>query len=264
MSEQSPNPAVGSGQLAGRVAIVTGAAGGVGSGAARRYADEGASVVLTDISGPAVEAVAAEIRERGGEAFAIACDIADPEQIAAVVAATVQRYGTVDILANIAQGGLDQHKLLEEATAEQALYAYRTGPLQSMLFMQHCLPIMKEKGYGRVINTASGAAVHPTPGFSTYSMAKGAVMSLTRVASQEWGRYGIVTNTFLPVAKTPGFDLTEQGRAAAKQLVTMVPVGRFGTPYEDVSPLLVFLASEGAGYINGQAIAADGGLSLFT
>ncbi|MGI5455585.1 SDR family NAD(P)-dependent oxidoreductase [Streptomyces sp. CA-249302] len=251
-----------SGRLDGRVAIVTGAAGGIGGGAARRFADEGASLVLSDINGEAVEAVAQEIRDKGGRAIAVQCDISVPEQIEAVVEATIQEYGTVDILANIAQGGLNEHALLEAATEDEALTAYRTGPLQSMLFMQKCLPYMKERGYGRVINTASGAAVSPRPGFSTYAMAKGAVMALTRVASQEWGQYGITTNTFLPVGRSDAFNLTEQGRQAAAMIESHSPMRRFGTPYDDVAPLLVFLASEESGYINGQAIGADGGITF--
>ena len=90
-------------------------------------------------------------------------------------------------------------------------------------------------------------------------MAKGAIMALTRNASQEWGKYGIVTNTFLPLIRTPAYDLSEQGRAAAKTIEAEIPAGRFGTAYEDCAPMLVFLASEGAGYVNGQAIGVDGG-----
>jgi 3-oxoacyl-[acyl-carrier protein] reductase len=94
-------------------------------------------------------------------------------------------------------------------------------------------------------------------------MAKGATHALTRNASQEWARHGIVCNVFLPVIRTPAYDLSEQGRAAAERLAQQIPVGRFGTAYEDCTPLLVFLASEGAGYINGQAIGAGGGWRLF-
>jgi NAD(P)-dependent dehydrogenase (short-subunit alcohol dehydrogenase family) len=93
-------------------------------------------------------------------------------------------------------------------------------------------------------------------------MAKGAIQALTRNASQEWGKYGIVTNLFLPAIKTPAFDLTEQGREQAVLLETQIPVGRFGTPYDDCTPLVLFLASEGAGYINGQAIGVDGGKTI--
>lgn len=203
------------GPLDGRVAVVTGAAGGIGSGVARRFADEGASLLLTDVQGAGVDAIAQEIRDKGGRATAVEADIAEPAQITAVVAAAIEAYGVVDILANIAQGGLDQHRLLEQATAEQAEYAFRTGPLQSMLFMQECLPVMKERGYGRIINTASGAAVSPTPGFSAYAMAKGAVMSLTRVASQEWARYGITTNR---TARWPGTSAAAPRRRRAGRI----------------------------------------------
>lgn len=250
------------GILADRVAIVTGAAGGVGGGCADRFAEEGAALVLADIRGDRIQEMADRIVAAGGRAVAVECDVAQESAIDAVVETAIVSFGQIDVLANIAQGGLGDHTYLEGTDPDAALHAFTTGPLQYMLFMQKCLPHMKERRYGRIINTASHSALTGVPGFAPYEMAKGAVMALTRTASQEWGRYGITTNTLLPVVRTPAFDMTEQGRAAAKRLEELIPVGRFGTPYEDCSPLVAFLASEAAGYVNGQAIGADGGRFL--
>ncbi|MGI5239295.1 SDR family NAD(P)-dependent oxidoreductase [Dactylosporangium sp. CA-139066] len=251
------------GQLSERVAIVTGAASGVGRGCARRFADEGAAVVLADIQGELVNELAEEITTGGGKAVAATCDVAKENEIDQVVGAAIESFGQIDILANIAQGAMNEMRFLEETKPEDTLASFVTGPLQTMLFMQKCLPHMKERHYGRIINTASHSALFGMPGFTPYEMAKGAIMALTRNASQEWGKYGIVTNTFLPVIRTPAYDLSEQGREAARMLAEQIPTGRFGTAYEDCAPMLVFLASEGAGYINGQAIGVDGGRFLF-
>nr|WP_162938436.1 SDR family oxidoreductase [Mycobacterium kyogaense] len=250
------------GILDGRTAIITGAAGGIGRACARRFAEEGASLVLADISADGLAKVEEELASAGGSVVTIVCDVAHEDQIDEVVHTALREFGHIDILANIAQGAMGDMVFLDATSTSQALESYVTGPLQSMLFMQKCLPHMKAQNYGRIINTASHSALRGEPGFAAYVMAKGAVMALTRSASQEWGRYGIVTNTFLPVIRTPAYDLTEQGRAAAKMVEAQNPSGRFGTAYEDCSPVIAFLASEGAGYLNGQAIGIDGGQTL--
>src|SRR5690606_34028397 len=250
------------GVLEGRVAIITGGAGGIGSGTARRFTEEGATVVLADVAEDRVKELAAELTATGARAIGLGCDVAKASDIQAVVDTTIAEYGKVDILVNLAQGGMGEMRYLDQTTIEDATYAFVTGPLQSMLFMQYCLPHMKERRYGRIINVSSQSSVVGAPGFAPYEMAKGAISALTRNASQEWGQYGIVTNCFLPAIKTPAYDMSEQGRAAAERLAAEIPVRYFGTPYEDCAPLLVFLASQEAGYINGQAIAVDGGRYL--
>jgi 3-oxoacyl-[acyl-carrier protein] reductase len=249
------------GILEGRVAIVTGASSGVGRGCALRFAEEGAAVVGCARSFDKLEELVSEIESKGGTAVAVACDIANEEDIDRVVATAVERFGRIDILANIAQGAMSDSTHLLDVTPERAFDAFRTGPLQSLLFMQKCFPQMKEQGYGRIINTASHTCLHGTPGYAAYELAKGAVMALTRNASQEWAQFGIVTNTILPVILSKPAT-TEKARAAVRMKEDGHPMGRVGTPYEDCSPILAFLASEGAGYLNGQAIAIDGGRSL--
>jgi 3-oxoacyl-[acyl-carrier protein] reductase len=209
-----------------------------------------------------LEDLVRDIEAKGGRAVAVGCDVASQADIDKVVTTAVERFGRIDILANIAQGGITDTAPLDAITAEEAMSAFVTGPLQSLRFMQQCLPHMRQRGYGRIINTASHAALVGEPGRAPYEMAKGAIMALTRVASREWGRYGITVNTFLPVVRTPAFDADEHGRAGAAIVEQQSPVGRFGTPYEDCAPVVAFLASEAAGYINGQAVGVDGGLTL--
>jgi 3-oxoacyl-[acyl-carrier protein] reductase len=120
---------------------------------------------------------------------------------------------------------------------------------------------MKAQKYGRIINTASHAALFGEKGFAAYNMAKGAVMALTRVASQEWAQHGITTNTILPVVRTEAYDMSQQGKDFATYLETAMPSGRFAPPEEIVSSF-TFLASEGASYVNGQALGLDGGWHL--
>ena len=241
-----------------RVAIVTGASSGIGRACARHFAQEGAAVIACARRKPLLDQLADEFRAGGGKALAITCDVSEPAQIKAVVEAAISTFGKIDILANIAQGGLDEQEYLTDLTEERALFMYRTAAVQSLQFMQACLPHMQARGYGRIINTGSHAAVNGEPGFAAYAIAKGAVLTLSRVAAKEWARFGIVTNTILPVVRTDAYDNSAQGREAAERLAATNPTGRLGSP-EECAPLLAFLASEGAGYINGQVIGIDGG-----
>jgi NAD(P)-dependent dehydrogenase (short-subunit alcohol dehydrogenase family) len=241
------------GILDGRVAIVTGATSGIGRGAALRMAEEGAAVVGCGRRAEKLDEFVRDAESRGGTAVGVRCDVSNESDIARVVETAAERFGRIDILANIAQGEMRKGTALIDATPQAALDVYLTGPVQSMLFMQRCFPHMKEQGYGRIINTSSHISVLGLPGYAAYGMAKGAVHSLTRVASQEWGQYGIVTNTIYPAIHS------DPERPPHPGLVAGHPLGRAGTPYEDAAPIIAFLASEGAGYLNGQAIPIDGG-----
>lgn len=251
------------GILDGRVAIVTGASSGVGRGAAVRMAEEGAVVVGCARRLDKLEEFVREAEAKGGTALAVGCDVAKEDDIKRVVSTTAEKFGRIDILANIAQGEMGQSSPLIDVTRQGALDVYVTGPVQYMRFMQECFPYMKERGYGRIINASSSSALLGAPGRAAYGMAKEAVMALTRVASQEWGQYGIVTNTILPSIQSNPDDTSPRAQENLKGLLEGHPLGRAGTPYEDAGPIITFLASEGAGYLNGQAVFIDGGRTLY-
>jgi len=250
------------GILNGKVAIVTGASSGIGRAAAKHMAEEGAAVVICARRKERLDALSEEIRAKGGQALPVACDLASVEDIDNVVDSAVREFGRIDALANIGQGALDQQRSLTEVTYENALEFYQTGPIAALRFMQKCLPHMQKLGRGNIINCASHTALIGMPGFASYAMAKESVRALTRSAAMEWGQYGIVTNCFLPVVATEVSDSDEFVRATSEAIAKQVPLGYIGKP-EDCAPVIAFLASDGAKYINGQFIGVDGGWRIF-
>ena len=245
------------GKLDNKVAIVTGASSGVGRGVAKVLAQNGAKVCACARRMEKLEELAEEVRAFGGEVLPIACDVTDPAQIHNVVEQCVSHYGDVDIHVNLAQGAM-LYRPLVDVDQEYALLAYKSGALASLLFMQECFPHMKEKGYGRIINTASAAGYDGSPGFGAYGMAKEAIRAVTRTAANEWGQYGITVNVFLPIIATDTFRETQP--EALKALEARTALKRVGTTEEDCAPLIVFLASEDGGYLTGQSFMVDGGI----
>ncbi len=248
--------------LKSRTAIVVGANSGIGYGCALRFAEEGADVLACDIRSDGLEKLSEQAVGMDGKIVTMTCDVAKEDDLNKVVQRAVSEFGRIEILACIAQGGMAHPTTLLDATPELALESYVTGPLYSMLLMQQCFPYMKAQQYGRIITCASGSAVSGTPGFASYAMAKGAIMSLTRFAAKELGRFGITVNCFLPVIKGANFDASPEGKAAAEMIVKMSPVGYFGEAYADCSPILAFMASEQSHYMNGQMIGICGGIQI--
>ena len=245
------------GKLDNKVAIVTGASSGVGRGVAKVLAQNGAKICVCARRAEKLEELAEEVRAFGGEVLPIACDVTDPAHIHNVVEQCVSHFGGVDILVNLAQGAM-LYRPLVDVDQEYALLAYKSGALASLLFMQECFPHMKEKGYGRIINTASAAGYDGSPGFGAYGMAKEAIRAVTRTAANEWGQYGITVNVFLPIIATDTFRETQP--EALKALEARTALKRVGTTEEDCAPLIVFLASEDGGYLTGQSFMVDGGI----
>lgn len=251
-------------KLDGKCAILTGASSGVGYGIALRFAMEGATVIACARRLENLENLKKDAEERGftGKIIPLKCDISSEGDLDAAVAKAVEECGTVHILANIAQGGLHNLYSINDTSREDVQLLFEQGPLASMLLMKKCFPYMQEQHYGRIINCSSPSTVEGTPNQAAYIMCKCAIEGLTRSAAHEWGPYGITTNIFLPTIKTENFDKSDRGRAYAKMMAEQNPVRYFGTPFEDCAPMIVFLASEEAGYINGQAIGIDGGRVL--
>ncbi len=245
------------GLLQDKVAIVTGGGQGVGRGVALALAAEGASVMITGRTQSKLDAVAAEIAGRGGRVATAAGDVKLLADIERAVAATVERFGTVDILVNNAQEVPMGYLLEVDDEAVQAGLA--SGPLATLRFMRLCHPYLR--GGGAIVNMASGAGVRPDPiRRGAYAAAKEATRALTRAAAMEWGPDGIRVNAVLPYAVTPSVErlaVEFPQEYDARRLAN--PLRRIGDAEKDIGRAVVFLVGPDAGYITGASIPVDGG-----
>jgi NAD(P)-dependent dehydrogenase (short-subunit alcohol dehydrogenase family) len=240
------------GQLDGRVALVTGGGEGIGRGIVRRFLDEGARVMLADINAELGASTAAEL----GASF-VACDV--KTQAADAVAATVEAFGTIDVLVNNAWGGGELSRV-EHKTREGFEHAFGVGFYGAYDAMAAAFPVMKAKGWGRVISMCSLNGVNAHIGSLEYNAAKEALRTLTRTAAREWAGTGIVANAICPAAVSAALERVLVTNPEIGDLAgSMIPMGRMGDPYDDIAPVAVFLASEGARYVTGNTLFVDGG-----
>jgi 2-hydroxycyclohexanecarboxyl-CoA dehydrogenase len=246
------------GRLDGRVALVTGAGQGIGRGTALALAKEGAKVALVGRTLSKCEAVAAEIAALGGTAVAIACDVGVREQVDAAVEAAVQAFGGIDILVNNAQSSVQAK--LEDTTDEDVELAWRTGALATFYAMQAALPHLKASGRGSIVNFGSSTAIEGNVAFGAYAMAKEAIRGLSRVASREWGRFGVRVNVIVPNALSPSSqDFREAHPERFARMEARVPLGRVGDPEADIGRAVVALAADDLTYLSGQTLMLTGG-----
>jgi NAD(P)-dependent dehydrogenase (short-subunit alcohol dehydrogenase family) len=248
-----------SGVLDGKVAIVSGARRGIGKAEAKALAAAGAKVVACDLVYDDLVGVQQEIEGSGGGCLALGCDVREKSQILNVVNQTVEKYGKVDILVNNAQGGLDPvpWEDLNDDLVATSLYS---GPVATLRFMQACLPFMQEQKWGRIINTASGAARGGVSNVGHYAMAKGAIASLTYAAATDWSRFGITANVIYPAVVTDAMkDWMAISPENRQTIESAFPVGYPGDSDRDLGPVIVFLASDASGYLTGHPFFIDGG-----
>jgi NAD(P)-dependent dehydrogenase (short-subunit alcohol dehydrogenase family) len=243
--------------LEGKVAIVTGAGQGVGRGIALALAGAGAAVAVAGRTREKLDDTCTEIGRRGGRAEAVECEVSDRAQIEACVAATVARFGTVDVLVNNAQA-VPLGPLLK-VPDEAFELGWRTGPLAALRFMRACHPHLK--GGGCVVNLASGAGLRPDPvGLGAYAAVKEAIRSITRAAAVEWGRDGIRVNAIIPLANSPGMDAwTKIYPDEAEKFLATIPLGRVGDCEDDIGRAVVALVGPDLGYVTGTTLMLDGG-----
>ena len=238
------------GRLTGKIAIVTGAGRGIGRATAKLFAAEGAKVTVVSLTPANVDAVVADIKAAGGTAIGVVADVAKADQIKAAVDRTVEAFGHFDILVNNAYDPIAPYSSILELSAEQLQRNFDMGPIAYLRFMQAAYPYLKASGTGRVINFGSQAGITGQVG-RPYSMAKEAVRALTRTAAREWAADNITVNNVLPIAKTWGPDVKVPPPANA--------LGRYGSPEEDIAPVVLFLASKDSQYVTGSSLTPDGG-----
>jgi len=244
--------------IAGRVALVTGAASGMGRATAHLFADEGARVAVVDRAAEGAERVAAEIRAAGGEAIALFADISDPVRILGVVEQVVERLGPVDILVNNAGVSLPAPIDLDHWEDAWATTLAINLTAQARL-VRACLPHLKAKREGRVVNVASTEGLGATAYMSPYTASKHGVIGLTRSLAVELGAQGVTVNCVCPGPILTGMTAAIPDDAKRKFARRRVPLRRYGDP-EEVAQITLGLVLPAASFINGAVVVVDGGM----
>ena len=250
-------------KLKNKVAIVTGAAKGIGASIAKHFAEEGAKVVVNYASSKeAADKVVKQITDNGGTAISVQADVANEADVARLFEETKKAFGTLDILVNNAV--FQQYLPIEQATVAAFHQHFDVNVLGPILTIQASLKLFGGKG-GSIINISSGASKMPMAGVSLYSATKAALDAITISLSKELGAKNIRVNSILPGAtETEGATSTgvTTGSEAEKMFVANTPLGRRGQP-DDIAKAVVFLASGDAAWITGEAISVSGGMYGF-
>jgi len=239
-------------QLQNKVAIVTGAASGFGEGIARRYANEGATVVAVDVNDQLGHKVAEDI---GGTY--VHADVANREDVRAMVQTAVENHGCLDIMVNNA-GVTHINRPMLEVKEDEFDHIFDVNVKSIYLAALEAVPVMREQGGGCIINTASTAGLRPRPGLTWYNASKGAVITMTKSMAAELGPDNIRVNCLCPVAGDTPLLPSFLGANTREAFQASVPLGRLSTA-EDIAKAALWLASDEASFITGVALEIDGG-----
>ena len=256
--------------LQGKVIIITGGATGMGRAAALEFGRHGAKVVVATGSNTAGgEDTVRRIREAGGEATFVRCNVAEEAQVKSLVAKAVETYGCLDLAFNNAGAGPDGVRMqfypLTELPVEDWDKTMAVNARGCFLCMKHEIPAMLKSGGGAIVNTASVGGLRMAPGFGAYGPSKAAIIAVTRTAALEYAGQGIRVNAVCP-GPTLGTELMKNsmstGGAAAggEDNGPPIPMGKMGRT-EDVTNAVLFLCSEASGHITGHALSVDGGMA---
>ncbi|KGO99895.1 SDR family NAD(P)-dependent oxidoreductase [Novilysobacter defluvii] len=251
-------------RLQDKVAIITGGAGGIGKATARRFLEEGASVVLVDLDQDAVDTAAREL-DAGERVVGVQADVTDEAQVEAYVEATIERFGRIDVFFNNAgiEGKVAPLEQQDTAMFDQVLAVNVRG---AYLGLKHVLPHMYRAGRGSVINMSSVAGLEGSAGVLPYVTSKHAVTGMTKVAAIEAARHDVRVNSVHPSpvntrmmrSLEAGFD-PDDADAAKAGMEAAIPLGRYGES-GDIANLVLFLASDESTFITGAAYRIDGGM----
>lgn len=250
-------------RLEGRVAIITGGAGAIGSATARRMAADGATVVIADHEAAAAERVAEDVRSSGGQAMALQVDVTSDDSVRSMTEAAIAAHGRIDVLFSCA-GVLVSGNVVETSLDDwqRSLAVNLTGPF---LVSRHVVPLMLAQGRGSIIHMSSTAGVVGEAAIAAYCASKGGVVMLARQMAVDYARQGIRVNVVCPGWIDTPFNDPAVERAGGRDVIEpfidlMVPMGRQGHP-EEVADVVAFLASDDARLMTGAVVMVDAGLT---
>jgi NAD(P)-dependent dehydrogenase (short-subunit alcohol dehydrogenase family) len=248
--------------FSGKVALVTGAAAGMGLATARAFADAGAAVVLADFKEDAVKAAAEALVAVGRKAVAVRCDVSDDAEVAAMVDRAVAEFGRLDAAFNNA-GVMARIAPTADSTREDWDRVIGVNLRGVWSCMKHELRQMDRQGSGAIVNNASVGALTGNPGIAPYIASKHGVVGLTRTAALEYVKRGIRVNAVNPglIDTQIARDVVAANEAAYSEIAKQVPIGRAGRP-EEIASVVLWLCSPGASYVVGHALTVDGGMTV--
>ena len=246
--------------LTGRVAVVTGGNGGIGLGMARGLASAGATIVVAARNRDKSDKAVAELSSLGGRAVAIAVDVADEASVNALVRATVDRFGRLDVLVNNA--GINIRKPPQDLTLAEWRQVIDTNLTSAFLACRAVYPTMKAQGGGKIINIGSMMSIFGAPYAPAYSASKGGIVQLTKAMAAAWAPDHIQVNAVLPgwIDTELTINARREVRGLHERVLARTPAGRWGG-IDDLGGVAVFLASAASDFVTGTEIAVDGGYS---
>jgi NAD(P)-dependent dehydrogenase (short-subunit alcohol dehydrogenase family) len=246
-------------RFTGKVALITGAASGIGRAAAIAFAAEGARVAILDRTKDALKETQEAVKLAGGDVLAIACDVSSPEQVEAAVKRAVERFGRLDIAFNNA-GVENKAAPLHEIELGEWDRILGVNLRGTFVCMKHEIAQMMHQGGGVVVNTSSGAGIRGVAGGAAYAASKHAIIGMTKSAALDYATKNIRVNAVLPGnIETPMMDRFTGGDV--QKAIDLEPVGRLGKP-EEIAEAVLWMSSDLGGFVTGASIVVDGGWSL--